>query len=144
MKAHDIKTLPKWAQDYINTLRTDIRSIRALEEIHAILEDKERDWFTLPDPINGCNDESLGLWVLYKDAPFKVCMLYKGDMVFVGRVNKQRNGSRWPNSGLKSTYSQTLNPKSNQWVLVDKRQGIIVEHSDTQFEGVEIATREDK
>lgn len=141
MQTHNIETLPKWAQDYITTLRRDIQSIRALERMHAILEDKERDWFTLPDPINGCNEESMGLWVLYKDAPFKVCMLYKGDMLFIGRADKYRHGSRWPNAGLKSNYTQVLNPKSNQWVLIDTRQGVIVEHSDTKYEGVEVATK---
>jgi hypothetical protein len=43
-----------------------------------------------------------------------------------------------------SAYSQVLNPKSKQWVLIDTRRGVIVEYSDTKFEGVEVATKNEQ
>lgn len=94
MRQHNEKTLPKWARERLNSLRSDIELMESYRQLHAILFDKDRDWFTLPDPINGCNDDELTLWVLTKNHPFPVCVLYKGDMLFIGRATKLRHNVR--------------------------------------------------
>jgi len=86
--------LPLWVQGKLNKLRLMVKELESYRTMHAILEDKERDWFTLPDPVNGCNDEELKLWILTKNHPFPICTLYKGDLLFIGRANKQRYGFR--------------------------------------------------
>lgn len=86
--------LPVWVQLRLKKLRTTIHELESYRQMHAILEDKERDWFTLPDPFNGCNEEELNLWILTKNHPFSICALYKGDLLFIGRAHKQRYGKR--------------------------------------------------
>ena len=87
-KPHKLETLPKWAQYYINHLQCEIQRRESLKQLHAVLSDTDRDWFTLPDPVGGCHEEHLNLWILDKDHPFSVCSLGKGDMLFVGRATK--------------------------------------------------------
>ena len=91
---HKEITLPKWAQCTIDQLRTDIESLEGLRKLSGFLADDERDWFVLPDPVNGCTDEKLSLWILNADKPFSVCVLYKGDKLFIGRATKARYGLR--------------------------------------------------
>jgi hypothetical protein len=38
-------------------------------------------------------------------------------------------------------YSQTLNPKSNQWVLIDKVNGKIIGYSSKQYKDIPIAVK---
>jgi hypothetical protein len=90
----DESRLPKWVQKKIGDLQMTIQELEAYRKLHAVLSDKDRDWFTLPDPFNGCNDEELKLWILTKNHPFPVCVLYKGDMLFIGRATKERYGHR--------------------------------------------------
>ena len=92
-KPHRLEVLPKWAQAYINVLLSEINHLQALKKLHSLLADKDRDWFTLPGPVNGCNQDHLSLWVLHTDDPMPVCTLYKGDMLFVGRA-KEKEGER--------------------------------------------------
>lgn len=93
-KQFDESKLPLWAQRRMNSLRTTIKELEAYRQMHAVLEDKERDWFTLPDPCNGCNDDELKLWILTKNHPFPICTLFKGDLLFIGRAHKSRYGKR--------------------------------------------------
>lgn len=86
--------LPIWAQLRMKNLRNTIKCLEAYRTMHAVLEDKDRDWFTLPDPFNGCNEDEMNLWFLKTNRPFPVCTLYKGDMLFIGRANKSRYGFR--------------------------------------------------
>lgn len=99
-KEHDEKVLPKWAQNRLEKLRMDIESLEGLRKLHRLLADDERDWFVLPDPVNGCNDDKLSLWLLNTDSPFRVCTLYKGDKLFIGRATKARYGIRLTGGGL--------------------------------------------
>lgn len=62
--------------------------LQSLKQLHAVLSEPERDWFTLPDPIGGCHEETLNLWILDKNRPFSICSLGKGDILFVGRAKK--------------------------------------------------------
>jgi len=94
MDKHREVTLPIWAQERISQLRRDIESLEGLRQLHGFLVDDERDWFVLPDPVNGCNDDKLSLWLLNADKPFPVCTLYKGDKLFIGRATKARHGIR--------------------------------------------------
>jgi len=94
MKEHNENTLPKWVQKKLNELRTTVRELETYRTMHAVLEDKERDWFTLPDPFKGCNEDELNLWILKPNKPFPVCTLYKEDMLFIGRAHKRRYGER--------------------------------------------------
>lgn len=90
IKGHNISTLPKWAQGHINELEYEIRHRESLKQLHAVLSEPNRDWFTLPDPVGGCHEELLHLWILDKDHPFSICSLGKGDMLFVGRAIKEK------------------------------------------------------
>lgn len=87
-KPHKLETLPKWAQAYIQSLRIDIDHLETIKKMDRVMAD--RDWFTLPDPINGTNQDLLHLWVLYHDKPMPICSLGKGDMLFVGRAIKEK------------------------------------------------------
>ena len=129
---HDIKTLPKWAQNSIRKLQYDVKLLRTLENMHNILSDPKRDWFRLCPP-KGCTDDELGLWILNNNNPLRVCTLYKGDEMFIGRATKERH-----NTSLitLTEYVQTLNPKSKEWVLIDKTHGLILEHSPIKFEDI--------
>ena len=94
MREHKEDTLPKWAQSRLVELRNAIDSLEGLRKLSGFLADDERDWFVLPDPVNGCTDEKLSLWLLNADKPFSVCTLYKGDKLFIGRATKARHGIR--------------------------------------------------
>lgn len=94
MKEHNENTLPKWAQNRLVGLRDAIDSLEGLRKLSGFLADDERDWFVLTDPVNGCTDEKLSLWLLNSDRPFCVCTLYKGDKLFIGRAIKARYGTR--------------------------------------------------
>lgn len=93
-KQFDENKLPIWAQLRLKNLRTTITELETYRKMHAVLEDKDRDWFTLTDPFNGCNDDELNLWILTKNHPFSICVLYKGDLLFIGRAHKSRYGKR--------------------------------------------------
>jgi len=88
-KLHDFNKLPKWAKDNIATLANEVNRLNSrlttITQMHTVLSDKDRSWFTLTDPINGCNQEHLHLWILDTDHPYTVCSLNKGDLLFVGR-----------------------------------------------------------
>jgi len=101
MKEHKESVLPIWAQERIIQLRQEIESLEGLRKLSGFLADDERDWFVLPDPVNGCTDEKLSLWLLYTDRPFPVCTLYKGDKLFIGRATKARHGIRLTGSHSK-------------------------------------------
>lgn len=91
---HDESKLPVWARLRLQNLRTTIQELESYRKLHAVLSDKDRDWFTLPDPFSGCNREVMHLWFLTEDKPMRICTLYKGDMLFVGRAMKERYGNR--------------------------------------------------
>jgi hypothetical protein len=94
VEPHDEDTLPIWARKRLSDLRNIVVELESYRKLHAILSDKDRDWFTLPNPVGGCDREQLNLWILTTDHPFSVCSLYKGDMLFIGRATKERYGDR--------------------------------------------------
>jgi len=108
---YDENKLPVWARLRIQNLRNTIKELEAYRTMHSILEDKDRDWFTLPDPFNGCTEEELNLWILTKNHPFSVCVLYKGDLLFIGRAHKQRYGKRLVESLLDKPIAATAPSK---------------------------------
>jgi hypothetical protein len=103
MLKHDVSKLPKWAQDKINGLERYIQETEAIRQMHDILIDKERDWFNLTGSLNGCTEESLSLWILDNNQPFRVCTLYREDLLFIGRANKRRHGFKLVNNPLMET-----------------------------------------
>ena len=88
---HNIKTLPKWAQQHIACLDqlNDYLEHRnsTLENMHAIMCEPKRNWFTLPFSYD--DEKTIHLWLLEKDQPVPVCALSKGDLLFVGRAKKE-------------------------------------------------------
>lgn len=84
---YDIKKLPKWAQEHIGRLENKIRDLQALEQMHAILSDKSRNWFAIP-PAKIDGWEHTNLYILKDNAAVSVCSLGKGDLLFVGRAEK--------------------------------------------------------
>lgn len=56
-----------------------------------------------------------------------------------GNIPHGHHGSRYWKVEKPENYSQTLNPKSNQWVLIDKINSKILDHSDTQYKDIPIA-----
>ncbi len=90
----DESRLPVWARLRLKNLRNTIQELESYRKMHAVLVDKDRDWFTLPNPIGGCGKEVLSLWILSSEQPYRVCTLYKEDMLFIGRATKERYGHR--------------------------------------------------
>ncbi len=103
-KEHDEKVLPKWAQNRLEELRFAVKSLEGLRQLSNFLADDERDWFVLSDPVNGCTDDKLSFWILNGDSPFRVCTLYKGDKLFIGRATKARYNTRL--TGLPSSHKE--------------------------------------
>jgi hypothetical protein len=93
-KEFDEGKLPIWVQLRLNNLRNTISQLESYRKMYVILSDKDRDWFTLPDPFNGCNQDVMHLWFLTDDKPLPICTLYKSDMLFIGRATKERYGHR--------------------------------------------------
>jgi hypothetical protein len=89
-KLHSFDTLPKWANEYIATIETEIERLQdkltTTQNMNAVMCDPKRDWFTLP--FNHDNDKIIHLWLLDYDQPIRVCSLRKGDLFFVGRGKK--------------------------------------------------------
>ncbi len=90
-KNHDIKTLPKWAQDKFSDLRFELekaqKKLSTIEDMNAIMCEPKRDWFTLPFYFK--DYDYVHLWLLNHDHPISVCSLGKGDLLFVGRAKKE-------------------------------------------------------
>jgi hypothetical protein len=84
----DVSLLPKWAQRRIKDLEYEVQSREALKNLHSLLADKNRDWFTLPNPAGGCDRDTLSLWILSSENPFRVCTLFKDDLLFIGRAKR--------------------------------------------------------
>lgn len=82
---HNIKKLPKWAQEHINCLENKIRDLQALEKMHAVLSDKDRNWFTIPSAAID-NWSHTNFYILKNNSAVPVCSLGKGDLLFVGRA----------------------------------------------------------
>lgn len=81
---HDERTLPRWAQRRLRSLRLRVDALQSLRTAHSVLQD--RDWFTLPGPMDQDDAGPRQLWLLNKDHPFPVCSLSRGDVLLVGRV----------------------------------------------------------
>ena len=89
---NDETKLPKWAQRKLNELRHEIKSLKALKDVYAILSDTKRDWFAVHGPkFNNNNNEPLTLWVLYPNKPHAVCSLSANDVLFVGRALEEKS-----------------------------------------------------
>lgn len=96
---HDLQrrlaSLPKWAQEHINELKTEIRRREALKQTHALLADKDRDWFTIRNDgsVGGLDEKGFfRLWILQNDDPRPICSLGQGDLLFVARAKKVPHG----------------------------------------------------
>lgn len=87
---HDENTLPKWAREKLEWLRSVIQhrenELKRLRLAHGVLTD--RNWFV----INGPSAEqaislpdTYHLWFLSADSPHRVCSLHKQDALLVGR-----------------------------------------------------------
>ena len=85
--SHDEAKLPKWAQNRLTDLRHEIQALQSLKQIHAILCDRDRDWFTIRNIVADGMDHN-NLWVLHANNPQPVCSLGRGDVLFVGRATK--------------------------------------------------------
>lgn len=87
---HDLNTLPKWARLHITSIEAELYHLQnkfnTVQSINAIMCEPKRDWFTLPFSYDG--DKPIHLWLLNFDQPLSVCSLGKGDLLFVGRANK--------------------------------------------------------
>ncbi len=81
---HNINKQPKWVQEHIKKLEREIDKLQALKQAHALLIDKDRDWFTIPNN----SDETMGLWIIHKDNPHRIASLGKDDVFLVGRFKK--------------------------------------------------------
>jgi len=89
---HDTKKLPKWAQQMLADKNDQIdrleREKERMEKAHDVLIGRE--WFTIPNPINGDGPEYRSLFVLTTNHAQPVCSIGKGDILLVGRKkNKQ-------------------------------------------------------
>jgi hypothetical protein len=85
----NLSILPQWAQDYIKDLKYEIDRLQAIKEMHAILTEKNRTWFTLPGPENHSDREVIKLWVFNRDDPLQVAVLFPGDKLFIGRKREE-------------------------------------------------------
>jgi hypothetical protein len=83
----DESKLPKWAQKRLRGLRLEIELLQSLKTAHALLSDKDRDWFTIQN-ICGKGEDYRYLWMLNRDSAATVCSLGKDDMIVVGRAKK--------------------------------------------------------
>jgi hypothetical protein len=84
---HDVSKLPLWVKELIGEKNDQIRDLKrklkALEEAHAILHDRE--WFALPGPAFKAKEDRRYLWSLNRDNPACICALGKGDVLMIGR-----------------------------------------------------------
>jgi hypothetical protein len=78
---HDTKKLPKWAQQMLANRDEKVerleREKKRLEKAHDVL--KEREWFTIPNPVDGNGPDYLSLFVLIINHAQPVCSIGKGD-----------------------------------------------------------------
>ncbi len=121
---HDDKMLPQWAQKQLSDLRATVQELESYRKLHAVLSDKDRDWFTLPDPFNGCTEDELNLWILTKNHPFSICALYKGDLLFIGRATKERYGHRLvepeKTNPMEAKFEKQFGDAFNVGAIIDK------------------------
>lgn len=89
----NLLVLPKWAQDHIQDLKSEIDRLQAIKDLYAILSDRDRDWFPINGPEKYSNRKVIKLWVFNRDDPFLVATLYPGDRLFVGRGKGVEHGS---------------------------------------------------
>lgn len=84
---HDIKKLPKWVQQMLAEKDDRIEQIEQekerMEKAHDILI--EREWFTIPNPVEGDGPEYRSLFLLTTNHAQPVCSIGKGDILLVGR-----------------------------------------------------------
>ena len=83
---YDENKLPKWAKQRLEDLRHEIIALQSLKKLHALLSDKDRDWFVIKGPEPNTGEDHINLWVLYPNKPHSICVLGKDDMLFVGRA----------------------------------------------------------
>lgn len=77
-----IAKLPIWAQEHIQHLEREIKRRDALVNAHALLAERDRDWFTIRGDLSG----NMHLWLLNHDHPHSVCSLGPDDLLFVARA----------------------------------------------------------
>jgi hypothetical protein len=86
---HDESKLPKWAQQRLAWLRTDLacqdQTIKHLREAHELVG--TRNWFTIARPPFASHrpDQWVKLWYFAENEPVPICSLGPRDALLVGR-----------------------------------------------------------
>jgi len=88
MITHDETKLPKWAQEKMATLRREVQRRDALQQLHGLLCEPERDWFTIQGPPFESDEEYRNLFLLNRNSAITFCGLGRGDLLFIGRAKK--------------------------------------------------------
>lgn len=84
---HDIKKLPKWAQQLIESKESELAVLKRQKEqteaAHTII--KEHEWYPLHGPSVLEKQDHYTLFVLFENAAHAVCCLSKGDVLLIGK-----------------------------------------------------------
>lgn len=88
-KKHDVRTLPKWAQEYIVQLLEENRTLRMKymdqKHAHELLFDHD-SWFR----IENYGEETYHLYRFFRDKAFPVCDVGPRDSLMIGRKFNKR------------------------------------------------------
>ena len=89
-----IKKLPKWARDHIGLLKNEIDDLQNLKKLHALLSDKDRDWYTIRPTISTENAFRNGfqLYSLHEGHAQHQVTLYDGDVLYIGTAKRDKKG----------------------------------------------------
>jgi hypothetical protein len=95
-KKHRVESLPEWAQLKLKLKDTAIEQLKmrleGIEQAHAVL--MGRYWFAVDgpretDPVEALRDAH-DLFLLLSNEARRVCSLYKGDLLLVGRQRPKK------------------------------------------------------
>lgn len=88
---HDESKLPQWAQKLLseerersNELHSELQRTRQA----SVLLTGRQGWFTIPGPEFDGDEKSRGLWVIDRDGPWRLCDLGPGDVLLIGRAQR--------------------------------------------------------
>ena len=95
---YNISALPLWAQDLITEKDREIAQLKEnvanIQKAHTILTNRPR-WVTILGPHEHHEDTGTAhwpdvyhLWFLDRDHPITACSLMKGDVLLVGRAER--------------------------------------------------------
>jgi len=90
---HDITKQPKWVQsliaDKVAELNRTKAELKRLQAAHGLLAERDREWFTIPNPAKGRGPDHRYLFMLKTNQAVAVCSLGRGDTLLVGRAKKK-------------------------------------------------------